>query len=65
MATATDTEGMRYLETLPRRLVTVYVPLVVFLIILLFPFYWMAITSFKPDDQLYKRTAFVVIGFSP
>ena len=46
-------EGMRYLETVPRRIVTVYVPLVVFLIILLFPFYWMALTSFKPDDQLY------------
>ncbi len=47
-------EGMRYLETLPRRIVTVYVPLVAFLIILLFPFYWMALTSFKPDDQLYN-----------
>ncbi|MBV8169870.1 MAG: carbohydrate ABC transporter permease, partial [Alphaproteobacteria bacterium] len=46
-------EGMRYLETLPRRIVTVYVPLVAFLIVLLFPFYWMALTSFKPDDQLY------------
>jgi multiple sugar transport system permease protein len=53
MAGKTDDEGMRYLETLPRRVVTVYVPLVVFLILLLFPFYWMAITSFKPDDQLY------------
>jgi multiple sugar transport system permease protein len=45
--------GMRYLESVPRRIVTVYLPLVVFLIILLFPFYWMALTSFKPDDQLY------------
>jgi multiple sugar transport system permease protein len=47
-------DGMRYLETLPRRIVTVYVPLIAFLIILLFPFYWMALTSFKPDDQLYN-----------
>jgi len=48
-----DEGGMRYLESLPRRVVTVYVPLVFFLIILLFPFYWMGITSFKPDNQLY------------
>ncbi len=40
-----------------RRLVTVYLPLVCFLIILLFPFYWMAITAFKPDAELldYKH----------
>ena len=39
-----DAGGMDYLESLPRRVVTVYLPLVVFLIVLLFPFYWMAIT---------------------
>ena len=39
---------------LPRRVVTVYMPLVCFLIILLFPFYWMAITTFKPNDELYN-----------
>ncbi len=40
-----------------RRLVTVYLPLLCFLIILLFPFYWMAITAFKPDAELldYKN----------
>lgn len=40
-----------------RRLVTVYLPLICFLIVLLFPFYWMAITAFKPDAELidYKR----------
>ena len=40
-----------------RRLVTVYLPLLCFLIILLFPFYWMAITAFKPDAELldYKH----------
>jgi multiple sugar transport system permease protein len=49
--------GMSYLESLPRRVVTVYLPLLVFLIVLLFPFYWMAITSVKPNDQLtdYKN----------
>ena len=35
-----------------RRIVTVYVPLICFLIILLFPFYWMGITTFKPNDEL-------------
>jgi multiple sugar transport system permease protein len=36
-----------------RRTVTIYIPLALFVIILLFPFYWMAITSFKPDDEMY------------
>ena len=44
---------MKYLETLPRRVVTVYIPLGVFVFVLLFPFYWMAITTFKPNDELY------------
>src|SRR6186997_2146293 len=51
-AAADHTEGMSYLQTLPRRLVTLYLPLSIILLILLFPFYWMALTSIKPDDQL-------------
>ena len=47
-----STEGMSYLETLPRRLVTLYLPLGIILIVLLFPFYWMALTAIKPDEQL-------------
>jgi multiple sugar transport system permease protein len=50
-----DTQGMRYLETWPRRVVTLYVPLGVFLFVLLFPFYWMAITTFKPNAELISR----------
>ena len=40
-----------------RRLVTIYVPLLCFLLVLLFPFYWMAITAFKPNGELldYKH----------
>ena len=45
-------EGMSYLHSLPRRLVTVYLPLSIILIVLLFPFYWMALTAVKPDEQL-------------
>jgi multiple sugar transport system permease protein len=35
-----------------RRMVTIYLPLAIFLIVLLFPFYWMTVTTFKPDDEL-------------
>ncbi|MDN8611543.1 carbohydrate ABC transporter permease [Variovorax ginsengisoli] len=50
-----DVVGMSYLDTLPRKAVTVYLPLVVFLIVLLFPFYWMAITAVKPEVELLSR----------
>ncbi len=30
----------------------IYLPLACFVLILLFPFYWMAITSFKPNAEL-------------
>jgi multiple sugar transport system permease protein len=36
-----------------KRLVLVYLPLACFVFILLFPFYWMTITSFKPNAELY------------
>ena len=45
-------EGMSYLNNLPRRLITLYLPLSIILFVLLFPFYWMALTSIKPDNQL-------------
>jgi multiple sugar transport system permease protein len=48
-------EGMTYLESLPRRVVTLYIPIAIFLFVLLFPFYWMVITSFKPDAELLTR----------
>jgi multiple sugar transport system permease protein len=51
-ALADHSEGMSYLNYLPRRLVTVYLPLAIIVVILLFPFYWMALTAIKPDDQL-------------
>ena len=53
-----DSEGMSYLESLPRRVVTLYLPLAVILIVLLFPFYWMALTSIKPDEQLIDMEKF-------
>ncbi|MFG1352021.1 carbohydrate ABC transporter permease [Xanthobacter autotrophicus] len=47
-----NSTGMSYLDSLPRRLVTVILPLLVFVFVLLFPFYWMAITAIKPNYQL-------------
>ena len=44
--------GMSYLETVPRRVVTVWMPLSIIMFVLLFPFYWMTLTSIKPDTQL-------------
>jgi multiple sugar transport system permease protein len=57
MDKAADTQGMHYLESLPRRWVTLYIPLVAFLLVLLFPFYWMGMTAFKPNEELVSRAA--------
>ncbi|GAA5628835.1 inner membrane ABC transporter permease protein YcjP [Brucella sp. NBRC 12953] len=51
-ALSDDTQGMSYLNRLPRRVVTIYLPLALFVFVLLFPFYWMAITAVKPNSQL-------------
>ena len=37
-----------------RRVVMLYVPLACFILILLFPFYWMTVTAFKPNAELYN-----------
>jgi multiple sugar transport system permease protein len=52
-----ETSGARgrFLDSVSRRVVTVYAPLGVFLFVLLFPFYWMAITAFKPNEELLSR----------
>jgi len=43
---------------LPRRVVTRYLPLLVILFVLLFPFYWMALTAIKPDEQLIDMNTY-------
>ena len=55
MTVETSAEGMRYLESVPRRVVTLYLPLAAFLFVLLFPFYWMVTTSIKPNAELLSR----------
>ena len=52
-----DSEGMSYLSTLPRRLVTLYLPLSIIMVVLLFPFYWMTITAIKPKEHLLDLNA--------
>ena len=47
-----DSVGMDYLDSLPRRILVVYLPLALFVFVLLFPFYWMTITAIKPNHQL-------------
>ena len=49
----------------PRRVVTIYMPLACFVIVLLFPFYWMAITSFKPNAELTTTRLQPVLDRSP
>ena len=50
-----DSQGMSYLDTVRSRWVTVYIPLAIFVFVLLFPFYWMVITSVKPNNELLSR----------
>ncbi len=40
-------------ERLSNRLLNIYLPLVFYLVFLLFPFYWMTIVSFKPTNDLF------------
>jgi len=53
--TITDTTGMAFLETRRSRFLTLWLPLSVFLFVLLFPFYWMVITTLKPNEELLSR----------
>ena len=55
MTDEADSVGMGYLDSVPRKVVTIYLPLVIFLIVLLFPFYWMTTTALKPNAELLSR----------
>lgn len=64
-ASANEQQGMDYLQSVPRRWVTLYIPLGVFVFVLLFPFYWMAITAFKPDGELLMQSANPFLVMAP
>jgi multiple sugar transport system permease protein len=49
---STDAPEILSWDSRARRMVTLYLPLACFLLILLFPFYWMGITAFKPNNEL-------------
>lgn len=49
-----DQGGMGYLVTRQRKFWTVYLPIAAFSFVLLFPFYWMTVTTFKGKDDLYN-----------
>ncbi len=53
-----ERQGALSWDSIPRRIVTVYVPLLLFIVVLLFPFYWMAVTTFKPNNELYDYKDF-------
>ncbi|WP_374754445.1 carbohydrate ABC transporter permease [Aureimonas sp. AU12] len=60
-----DIVGMSQHDTMARKILVIYLPLAVFIFVLLFPFYWMAITAVKPNDQLTNYSAhspFWVVG---
>jgi multiple sugar transport system permease protein len=64
MPTERETSGSDFLESIPRRWITLYIPLGIFLFVLLFPFYWMVVTSLKPNAELldHERNPFWVVA---
>lgn len=60
-----ESEGMSYLDGGMRKFVSVYLPLAIIMVVLIFPFYWMVLTSIKPEDQLIdmdRYNPFFVVG---
>ena len=55
---APERTGVIEWSSLPRLIVSVYVPLLGFILVLLFPFYWMAITTFKSNEELLNYKDF-------
>jgi multiple sugar transport system permease protein len=47
------------------RALRLYLPLAFFLVAMLFPFYWMAITSIKPNRELYSQRVMPLVVHQP
>ena len=47
------------------RLLTLYLPLLLVLVFLLAPFYWMLITSLKPNSELYNGAISPLVVYAP
>jgi multiple sugar transport system permease protein len=54
--------GRRGLATRLRQL---YLPLTIVLVLMLFPFYWMLITSIKPNRELYSQKIMPLVVYQP
>ncbi len=50
--TEENIEALSHYESRARRILVVWLPMACFMFVLLFPFYWMAITAVKPNYQL-------------
>jgi len=48
-----------------QRMVRVWLPVILFLVLALFPFYWMAITSIKPNSELYNKNMMPLLVHAP
>ena len=48
-----------------QRTVRVWLPVGFFLVLALFPFYWMAITSIKPNAELYNKNVMPLLVHAP
>ncbi len=58
LARSTDAPERLSWDSGARRMVTVYLPLACFIIVLLFPFYWMTITAIKPNSEMYDYSKY-------
>jgi multiple sugar transport system permease protein len=47
------------------RALKLWIPLGAFMVFTLFPFYWMAVTSIKPNSELYNRKIMPMIVYQP
>ncbi|MGN0422808.1 MAG: carbohydrate ABC transporter permease [Lachnospiraceae bacterium] len=45
-------------QSIGKKIITTYIPLVVILLFILFPFYWTFITSIKPETELYGAVTY-------
>src|SRR5258705_13518772 len=52
-------------RTLGGRMLRLYIPLALFVVGMLFPFYWMLITSIKPNRELYNARIMPMIVYQP
>jgi multiple sugar transport system permease protein len=53
-ASTAEQTGVISWDSALKRWITIYLPLAMFVFVLLFPFYWMTVTTFKSNAELYN-----------